>query len=84
MSQPHVGVTQNLLVADAESLDPSLLSAGQCDEESQFDQLGLREVFMELPPESLIGDGGVPDDRTGVAQRGLLPLGETGGLFELQ
>ena len=84
MSQPHVGVTQNLLVTDAEGLDPSLLPAGQCNEEPQFHQFRLREVLMELSPENLIGNRRIPDDCTRIAQRCLLAGGETIGLFELE
>jgi hypothetical protein len=71
-------------VADPQRLDPSLLAAGQGDEESQFDQFRFGEVGMEVRPESVVGEVRVPDDGAGIAQRGLLPVGEAIGVLELQ
>jgi hypothetical protein len=62
------------VVADAEGLDPALLTAGQSDEEAELDELRLGEVFMELAPQLLVGDVRVPDDGARVAERRLLPL----------
>ena len=61
-------------MADAERLDPPLLSAGQRNEEAELDQLWLGEVRVKSRPEFLVGKVRVPDDGAGVAQRRLLPL----------
>lgn len=71
-------------MADPESLDPTLLAAGQGDEESEFHQFRFAEVLVEVCPQVLIGDFGIPEDRTGVPERRLIPLREPVGILKLQ
>src|SRR6185436_13307633 len=82
--EPHVRVGQHLVVPDAERLDPSLLTQRERDEEAQLDQLRIREVQMQLCPQGLVGDLGVPDDGACVGQRRLLPLAELRRLREVK
>ena len=63
-------------MADAERLDPSLLTAGQRNEEAELDQFRLGEVRVQGRPQLFVGEIRIPDDGARVAQRGLLPLGE--------
>ena len=71
-------------MANAERLDPALLTAGQCDEEPELDQLGLGEVLVQIGPEVVVCDVGVPQDGAGVAKRNLLPIRVATGGFKLQ
>jgi hypothetical protein len=71
-------------VADAQRLDPALLAAGEGDEKAELDQLSLAEVLVQLLPESIVGDAGVPDNRARVRERGLLALGEAIRVLEMQ
>ncbi len=75
-SQAAFGIRQNLMVADAECLDPPLLAKRQPDEEAKLHKLGIGEVLMQLLPEGLVRKGGFPDNGAGVRQRDLLALGE--------
>ena len=61
---------------DAERLDPPLLPQGQCDEEPELDELGNREVRVELFPQRIVGDLRIPDDRARIGQRDFLALAE--------
>ena len=72
------------MVADSQRLDPALLATRQSDEEPELDKFRLGEVLMELRPESLIGEIGIPENGAGVAKRGLLPFGVAVGVLELQ
>ena len=82
--KPRGGVRQNLSMPDTERLDPALLPERQRDEESQLDELRHREVLVELRPQSLVRNLGVPDDRAGIRQGNFLAFAETGRFFELQ
>lgn len=84
LCQADVAVTEDLIVADAERLDPALLTAGQCDEEPELDQLGLGEVFVQVGPELVVCDVGVPEDCAGVTKRNLLPIRVTTGGLKFQ
>ena len=84
IGQADGGIAQHLLMADPEGLDPPLLSAGQGDEEAQFDQLGLGEMAMEIGPELVVGNVGIPKDGAGVAEGGLLPLVKSIRVLELK
>ena len=44
------GVAEDLVVADAERLDPALLAQGEADEEAQLHQLRLGEVLVQPLP----------------------------------
>ncbi|HKZ18712.1 MAG TPA: hypothetical protein VJQ57_01235 [Acidimicrobiia bacterium] len=61
-------------MTDPEGLDPALLPTGQGDEEAKFHQFGFGEVAMEIRPELVVGDFGIPEDGAGVAEGGLLTL----------
>ncbi len=63
-------------MVDAKRFDPALLSQGERDEKTQFDQFGNGEVLMELLPKSIVGDLGVPDDGAGISQRDFFALSE--------
>src|SRR5206468_11329670 len=57
-------------------LDPPLLPQRERDEEAELDQLGVREVLVQLRPQRLVRDLRVPDDRARVGEGHLLTLGE--------
>ena len=59
---------------EIEGLQPPLLAGGERDEEPEFGQLGRGELGVEVVPERVVGEIGVPDDRIGVPQGGLLPF----------
>jgi hypothetical protein len=42
--ESHVRVAEHLVMSDPERLDPTLLAAGQRDEEAQLNQFGFGEV----------------------------------------
>lgn len=71
-------------MADPERLDPTLLAAGQCNEETQLDQLGFGEMLMQIAPQFGVGDVGVPEDGARVSQRDLLAFGVAVRVLELQ
>jgi hypothetical protein len=70
------GIAEHGAVIDPKCFDPALLSERQRDEETKLDQLGNREVSVQLLPQAVVGDIGVPRDRTGVGQRDFLSLAE--------
>src|SRR5262249_54859283 len=76
------GVAEHSSVADAEGFDPSLLSQGQGDEKSEFDQLGYGEVLMKLLPKRVIRDVGVPGDGAGIGKCDFFSLGKFIRIFE--
>ena len=82
--QPAVGFGHELVVADAQCLDPALLAQRQPDEEAQLDQLRVAEVFVQLLPQRVVGQRGLPDDGAGIGERGLLALGELIGVGVVQ
>lgn len=69
-------IGQDFTVADTQCFDPALLTERQRYEKPELDELGNREVAVQLLPEGLIGNIGIPDDRAGVSERHFLPLGE--------
>lgn len=82
--QADGGIAQDFLMTDPEGLDPALLPTGQGDEEAQFHQLGFGEVAMEIRPELVVGDVGIPKDGTGVAEGSLLTLVVSVRVLELK
>jgi hypothetical protein len=48
--QTALRACQNLIVANAQGLDPPLLAQRQPDEEAQLDQLGVGEMLVQLLP----------------------------------
>lgn len=48
--QAYGGVAENRAMINAQSFDPALLSQGKTDEKAKLDQLGNREVLMQLFP----------------------------------
>jgi hypothetical protein len=71
-------------MADAERLDPALLTERQRDEKTQLHELRIGEMLMQLRPQSIVCDIRIPDDRAGISQRDFFALGETRRAFELQ
>jgi hypothetical protein len=69
-------IGQDFTMADTQCLDPALLAERQRYEKTELDELGNREVAVQLLPEGRIGNIGIPDDRAGVRERHFLPLGE--------
>jgi hypothetical protein len=70
------GIAEHGAVIDAECFDPALLSKRQRDKKSKLNQLGDREVSVQLFPQSIVGNVGVPRNRAGVGQRDFLSLAE--------
>lgn len=64
-------------MSDPQCFDPSLLTARQSDEEAQLDKFRLGEVSVELRPQIVIGDAGVPEDGARVAKGRLLAVIES-------
>jgi hypothetical protein len=71
-------------VADPQRLDPALLTEGQCNEKSQLNELGIRKMPVQLFPQRVVRDIGVPDDRAGVSKRRLLSLGKFVGSLKVK
>src|SRR5262245_37438527 len=67
------GAGEHLVVVDVEQPQPALLAQRQPDHATELDQLGFVEVLVHALPERVIGRG-VPGDRLGVGERGLLAL----------
>jgi hypothetical protein len=63
-------------VADPERPDPPLAAGDVADERAELDELRLAEVVVQLRPERVVGEVGVPADRVRVAERDALALGE--------
>jgi hypothetical protein len=63
-------------VADAEGLDPALLTQSKRDEEAQLYELLLAEVAMQLGPQRVVGEIRVPQNGAGPPQGGLLAFVE--------
>lgn len=72
------------MVADAERFDPPLLAECQADEKTKLHQLRIGEVLVQLLPQRIIREGGLPHDGAGVGQRDLLALGEFVRVGEVQ
>ena len=62
---------------DAESFDPLLLAEGDGDEVAKLDEFGLGEVLVELNPQGVVGEIGIPDDGAGPHQSNFFALGES-------
>ena len=71
-------------MADAERLDPALLTQCQRDEKPQLHKLGIGEMLVQLSPQSVVGNVGIPDDRAGVSQRDFFALAETRRALEFE
>lgn len=71
-------------MANTEGFDPTLLPAGQGNEEPQLDQFRFCEVPVQLFPQLVIGDVGIPQNGAGVPQRRLFPVGEPVRVFEAE
>ena len=84
VGEAGLGSRQHLMVADAERLDPALLTAGEGDEKAQLDELRLAEVQVQPAPQRVVCDPGVPDDGAGIGERGLLAFAETVRVLEVQ
>lgn len=84
ISQAPVGACEHLVVADIQGLDPALLAAGKGDEKAELDQLRLAEESVQLLPERVVGDPGVPNDGAGVGERRFLAFAEAVRVLEVQ
>lgn len=69
-------------MTNPQRLDPSLLTAGQGDEESQLNQLRLGEMRVQLLPELVVSNARIPQDGARVAERRLLAVVEPVRIFE--
>ena len=63
-------------MVNSECFDPALLTEGEADKKTELNQLIEAEVLMELCPERVVGDIGIPGDRAGVGERDLFSFGE--------
>ena len=72
------------MVADAEGLDPPLLPERQRDEEAELHQFGHREVAVQLIPQRVVRDAGVPNDGAGIGQGRPLARCEAVGFVEVE
>jgi hypothetical protein len=59
-------------------VDPALAAGEDAHGVADLDQLRLGEVAAQVGPQRVVGPGGVPGDRVGVAQGDALALGEQG------
>ena len=71
-------------MANSQCLDPALLTERQCNEKSQLNQLRSGEMPVQLLPQLVVRDIGVPDDRAGVSKRRLLSLAKFVGTFKVK
>jgi hypothetical protein len=60
---------KHLSVADPERADPALAARDVADERPELDELRFGEVRVQLLPQSVVGERGIPADRVGVAER---------------
>jgi hypothetical protein len=67
-------------MADPERLDPTLLPKRKRDKKPELDKLRNREMSMELFPERVVCNLGVPCDGAGIGQSDLLAFGELVGI----
>src|SRR5918996_4843662 len=82
--QPRVRIREDLAVAEAERLDPALLSEGERHEVPELDDLLVAEVLPELLPDAVVGPLRVPHEHARIEERGLLPVIEAIGMLELE
>lgn len=71
-------------MTDAQCLNPPLLTTRQRNEESQLHQFWLGEVRMQLFPQFIIGEAGIPQNGTRVPECRLLAIVEPVRIFEPQ
>ena len=69
---------------DAQGLDPTLLAKCQSDEKAELDELWDGEVPVQLLPERIVRDVGVPRDRARVSERDFFPLRELFRIGEVE
>src|SRR5208283_5940084 len=72
-----------LTMAQVKSLEEPLLSHREADEVAELDQFWLGEVAVQLFPQLIVGQPGIPGDRLGPPQRRLLPFGQDLRLAEI-
>ena len=63
-------------MAEPERPDPALAAGDVADEGAELDELGLAEVGVQVGPERVVREVGVPADRVGVAEGDALALAE--------
>jgi hypothetical protein len=63
-------------VIDAQGFYPALLAQSETNKKTQLHQFRNREMLIELLPQSIVGDIGIPGDRAGIGQRNLFALAE--------
>ena len=63
-------------MVDPKRFDPALLAQRQRDEKPELDQFGDGEVLVQLVPQDVIGDLGVPRDGARIGKRDLLAVAE--------
>ena len=71
-------------MADPQRLDPALLTEGQRNEKAELNELGIREMPVQLFPQRVVRDIGVPDNRARVSKRRLLSLGKFVGTLKVK
>ena len=69
---------------DAQGFDPTLLAECQSDEKAELDELWDGEVPVQLLPERIVRDVGVPRDRARVSERDFFPLRELFRIGEVE
>src|SRR4051794_5561682 len=75
-TQPDRRLGKHLAVSDAERPDPALAAGDVADEGAELDELRFREVRVQLLPQAVVGQCGVPADRVRVAERHTLAVSE--------
>src|SRR3954468_11913063 len=75
-AQPDRRLCEHFAVPDAECADPALPARDVADERAELHELRLGEVRVQLVPQRVVGERGVPADRVGVAERHALALRE--------
>src|SRR5947209_13629776 len=78
-AEPDGRLREDLAVADPERADPALAAGDVADERSQLDELGLAEVRVQLLPQRVVGERGVPADGVRVPERNAFALAEERG-----
>ncbi|MGI8827948.1 MAG: hypothetical protein ACR2JC_20420 [Chloroflexota bacterium] len=71
-------------MTDTQGFDPALLSEGECHERTQLYQLGLGEMPVQLLPQRVVGNTGVPDDGAGIGQCYLLLVAKAFRILKVQ
>ena len=68
-AEPDGRLGEHLAVTEAERADPALTARDVADERAQLDELRLREVRVQLLPQRVVGEVGIPADRVRVPER---------------